>query len=112
MRRILPRVWVAVVAVAVATLAVTAASPAGGPPRYLDQKASIQNRVNDLLHRMTLQEKVGQMDQQLVDNLTGPSNKCGSQGWAPLNQSRMSTWLVDHNVGSLPAGGTDHPPDT
>ena len=112
MRRILPRVWVAVIAVAVAILSVTAAAPAGGSPRYLDQKASIHNRVNDLLHRMTLEEKVGQMDQQLVDNLTGPSNNCGSQGWAQLNQSCMKTWLVDNNVGSLLAGGTDNPPDT
>jgi beta-glucosidase len=112
MRRILPRVWVAVVAVAVATLIVTAASPAGGSPRYLNQRASIHARVNDLLHRMTLQEKVGQMDQQLVDNLTGPSNSCGSQGWAQLNQSCMKTRLVDNNVGSLLAGGTDNPPDT
>ncbi len=112
MRRTLLAVGVAFAALAVATLSGTAAAPAGGPPRYLDQKASIQNRVNDLLHRMTLQEKVGQMDQQLVDNLTGPSNKCGSQGWAQLNQSCMNTWLVDNNVGSLLAGGTDNPPDT
>src|SRR5690349_14649988 len=112
MRRILPRVWVAVVAVAVATLYVTAAAPAGGSPRYLDQKASIHNRVNDLLHRMTLQEKVGQMDQQLVDDVTGPSNACGSQGWAQLNQSCLKTWLVDANVGSVLAGGTENPVDT
>jgi beta-glucosidase len=112
MRRILPTVWVAVVAVAVATLSVTAAAPAGGPPRYLDQKASIQDRVKDLLHRMTLEEKVGQMDQQLVDNLTGPSGACGSQGWAQLNESCMKTWLVDNKTGSLLAGGTDNPPDT
>jgi beta-glucosidase len=112
MRRILLAVGVAFAAFAVATLSGTAAAPAGGPPRYLDQKASIHNRVNDLLHRMTLQEKVGQMDQQLVDNLTGPSNACGSQGWAQLNQSCMKTWLVDNNVGSLLAGGTDNPPDT
>ena len=112
MRRILPRVWVAVVALAVATLSVTAAAPAGGSPRYLDQKASIHNRVKDLLHRMTLEEKVGQMDQQLVDNLTGTSNNCGGNGWAELNQSCMKKWLVDNNVGSLLAGGTDNPPDT
>jgi beta-glucosidase len=112
MRRILLAVGVAFAAFAVATLSGTAAAPAGGPPRYLDQKASIHNRVNDLLHRMTLEEKVGQMDQQLVDNLTGPSNNCGSQGWAQLNQSCMKTWLVDNNVGSLLAGGTDNPPDT
>ena len=46
MRRILPRVWVAVVAVAVATLSVTAASPAGGPPRYLDQKVTITGQFS------------------------------------------------------------------
>ena len=91
MRRILPRVWVAVIAVAVAILSVTAAAPAGGSPRYLDQKASIHNRVNDLLHRMTVQEKVGQMDQQLVDDVTGPSNACGTQGWAQLNPSCLRT---------------------
>jgi len=112
MHRILPRVWVAVVALVVATLSVTAAAPAGGSPRYLDQKASIHKRVNDLLHRMTLEEKVGQMDQQLVDNLTGTSNNCGGNGWAQLNQSCMKKWLVDNNVGSLLAGGTDNPPDT
>jgi beta-glucosidase len=111
MRRILPRVWM-LVAVAVATLSVTAAAPAGGSPRYLDQKASIHNRVNDLLHRMTLQEKVGQMDQQLVDNVTGPSNACGSQGFAMPNSTCMKTVLVDNYTGSVLAGGTDNPPDT
>jgi beta-glucosidase len=112
MRRILPRVWMAVVAVAVATLSVTAAAPAGGSPRYLDQKASIHNRVNDLLHRMTLQEKVGQMDQQLVDNVTGPSNACGSQGFAMPSSTCMKTVLIDNYTGSVLAGGTDNPPDT
>ena len=83
MRRILLAVGVAFAAFAVATLSGTAAAPAGGPPRYLDQKASIHNRVNDLLHRMTLEEKVGQMDQQLVDNLTGPSNDVRQPGLGP-----------------------------
>jgi len=50
--------------------------------------------VNALLGAMTLPEKVGQMDQQLVDNLTGPANACGSQGWPQLNQSSMKTWLL------------------
>jgi beta-glucosidase len=112
MRRILPRAWVAIVAVAVATLSATAAAPAGGSPHYLDQKASIHHRVNDLLHRMTLQEKVGQMDQQLVDNVTGPSNACGSQGFAMPNSTCMKTVLVDNYTGSVLAGGTDNPPDT
>ena len=79
---------------------------------WLDADKPIQARVNALLGAMTLPEKVGQMDQQLVDNLTGPSNACGTQGWAELNQSCMKTWLVDNATGSLLAGGTDNPPDT
>ena len=86
------------------------ASPANAP--WLDAHKPIQARVNALLGAMTLPEKVGQMDQQLVDDLTGPSSACGSQGWAQLNQDCMKTWLVDNNTGSLLAGGTDNPPDT
>ena len=89
---------------------VASANSANAP--WLDAHKPIQARVNALLGRMTLPEKVGQMDQQLVDGLTGPSNACGSQGWAQLNQSCMKTWLVDNNTGSLLAGGTDNPPDT
>src|SRR5215469_12697232 len=108
----------AVVAVAVGVLVAAglsafladAASSPGAP--WLDAGKPIQARVNSLLGAMTLPEKVGQMDQQLVDDLTGPSNACGSQGWAQLNSDCMKTWLVDNNVGSVLAGGTDNPPDT
>src|SRR3954447_9103947 len=86
------------------------ANPANAP--WLDAHKPIHARVNALLGAMTLPEKVGQMDQQLVDNLTGPSTACGSQGWAQLNQSCLKTWLVDNHTGSLLAGGTDNPPDT
>src|SRR5690348_16079054 len=89
---------------AVGVVAVAAsASPANAA--WLDPPKPIQARVNALLGAMTLPEKVGQMDQQLVDNLTGPSSACGSQGWAQLNQDCMKTWLVDNNTGSLLAGG-------
>ena len=111
MSRISTAVSVLLAVLVVATLAVTAA-PGAGQPVYLNSHAGIPARVNDLLHRMTLDEKVGQMDQQLVDNLTGPSGACGSQGWAQLNESCMKTWLVDNETGSLLAGGTDNPPDT
>ena len=47
------------------------ANPATAP--WLDAHKPIQARVNALLGAMTLPEKVGQMDQQLVDNLTGPN---------------------------------------
>jgi beta-glucosidase len=111
MRRITTAVVVLLAALVTAILAVSAA-PGAGRPLYMNYHASISARVNDLLHRMTLEEKVGQMDQQLVDNLTGPSGACGSQGWAQLNESCMKTWLVDNQTGSLLAGGTDNPPDT
>src|SRR5215475_9313027 len=94
-----------------AFLAQGLAGAANSPP-WLDANKPIQARVNSLLGAMTLPEKVGQMDQQLVDDVTGPSNGCGSQGWAQLNQDCLKTWLVDNNVGSLLAGGTDNPPDT
>ena len=88
----------------------SAAKSAQAP--WLDAHQPIQARVNALLGAMTLPEKVGQMDQQLVDDLSGPSDGCGSQGWAQLNQSCMKTWLVDNHTGSVLAGGTDNPPDT
>ena len=93
-----------------AFMGAASASPTKAP--WLDPHKPIQARVNALLGAMTLPEKVGQMDQQLVDNLTGPSSECGGQGWAKLNQDCMKTWLVDNKTGSLLAGGTDNPPDT
>jgi beta-glucosidase len=112
----------AVIAVAVCVLVAGGVSAflaqgfanAANSPRtpWLDANKPIQARVHALLGAMTLPEKVGQMDQQLVDDVTGPSNACGSQSWAELNQDCMKTWLVDNNVGSLLAGGTDNPPDT
>ena len=110
-----------VVALAVGVLAVGGLSAfvsqgnaAAPQPPWLNPNKPIQARVNSLLGAMTLAEKVGQMDQQLVDNLTNTSSSpgCGSQGWAQLAQSCLKTWLVDNNVGSLLAGGTDNPPDT
>ena len=97
MRRITTAVVVLLAALVIAILAVSAA-PGAGRPLYMNSHAGISARVNDLLHRMTLEEKVGQMDQQLVDNLTGPSAACGSQGWAQLNESCMKTWLVDNQT--------------
>jgi beta-glucosidase len=108
-----------VVALAVGALAVGGLSAfvsqgnaAAPQPPWLNPNKPIEARVSSLLGAMTLPEKVGQMDQQLVDDVTGPSTGCGSQGWAQLNQDCLKTWLVDNNVGSLLAGGTDNPPDT
>src|SRR5689334_11397434 len=100
----------AALAVFLGQSAAASAHPGNAP--WLDSHKPIQARVNALLGAMSLPEKVGQMDQQLVDDLTGPSGACGSQGWAQLNPSCMKAWLVDNETGSLLAGGTDNPPDT
>jgi len=108
----------AIMAVAVAVLlagglsAFLAQGFAAPNPPWLDPHKPIQARVNSLLGAMTLAEKVGQMDQQLVDNVTGPSNACGSQGFAQPNPTCMKTVLVDNYTGSLLAGATSNPPDT
>ena len=89
-----------VVALAVGVLAVGGLSAfvsqgnaAAPQPPWLNPNKPIQARVNSLLGAMTLPEKVGQMDQQLVDNLTNTSSSpgCGSQGWAQLAQSCLKT---------------------
>jgi len=70
MRRMLTVCVVITVALVSVVLGVTAASaPGAGQPLYLNAHASIGSRVNDLLHRMTLDEKVGQMDQIVIGKL-------------------------------------------
>ena len=85
MRRTLAVVGVVILALTGTAVGVTAASaPGAGQPRYLDSRASIKDRVDDLLRRMTLAEKVGQMDQIVVGELrdtTPPANgDCNNSG--------------------------------
>jgi beta-glucosidase len=108
-----------IIATALAAAAATVTPGAlAGPsqpaiPTYLDAHASIAARVHDLLHRMTLAEKVGQMDQQLVDNATSAAGgACGASGFNLPNPTCMQTAVVDQDVGSVLAGGTDNPVDT
>ena len=80
---------------------------------WLDKSMSTPARVNALLNAMTLPEKVGQMDQQLVDNVTDPNSAtCSTSTWGMPNPACEQTFLVDQHVGSVLAGGTDNPPDT
>jgi beta-glucosidase len=111
-KKVVYALTVGVLAISGLSAVVSQGNAAAAQPPWLNPNKPIQARVSALLGAMTLPEKVGQMDQQLVDNLSGPSNACGSQGWAQLNQSCMKTWLVDNHTGSLLAGGTDNPPDT
>ncbi len=84
-------------------------------PTYLNPKASTEARVNDLLHRMTLEEKVGQMDQILVTELRGPSapadGDCNGGADQPLQQVCLQKVLIENHTGSLLSGGTDNPAD-
>ena len=80
---------------------------------WLDTHRPVSARVDALLHAMTLPEKVGQMDQQLVANLTDPNSAtCGGNGFNMPNPACMQKILIDNNVGSILAGGTDNPIDT
>jgi beta-glucosidase len=115
MRRTLAVIIVALIAVA---LGMTAASaPGAGQPRYLDANASIKDRVDDLLRRMTLAEKVGQMDQivigELRDTTPPASGDCNNAGGNndPLQIPCLQRVLIDYHTGSILSGGTDNPVD-
>jgi beta-glucosidase len=90
------------------------ASPSGpagsddhGRPLYLNPAVPTQYRVDDLLRRMTLAEKVGQMAQIRVGKLRGDCNYANG----PLVPSCEQQVLVDAHVGSILSGGGDYPAD-
>src|SRR5262245_24994104 len=102
-------------AAAALTIALTTGPPAaaGAQPAYLDPHRSVEDRVGDLLGRMTLPEKVGQMVQIEVTQVTDTGRGCTSQGGFNLpNPVCEQKIFVDDHAGSLLAGGTDIPPDT
>src|SRR4051794_24576115 len=82
---------------------------------YTNPKASIAARVSDLLNRMTLQEKVGQMDQIVLGKLRGPNNPgdgdCNGSNSDQLQTNCLQKVLIDDRTGSILSGGTDNPPD-
>jgi len=105
------------IVLALATLFITAAAPGAGTPTYMNPHASIDSRVNDLLGRMTLEEKVGQMDQIVIGKLrdtTSPANgDCNNAGGNndPLQTTCLQRTLIDYKTGSILSGGTDNPID-
>jgi beta-glucosidase len=72
---------------------------------YLDASAPADRRADDLLRRMTLPEKVGQMVQIRVGKLRGDCQ------WTPgpLRDDCMRAVLIDNAVGSILSGGGDFP---
>ena len=84
-----------VVGLAAASGPVNAAPPARGAPMYLDAGAPVPARVDDLLRRMTLAEKVGQMDQIVTGRLRDKTNpadgNCTNAGATPTRCSRAAS---------------------
>ena len=68
-----------------------------------EKSAQIETRVQDLLSKMTLKEKIGQMIQIDVLRMMGDPNNEWDRG--PLEQSWMKIVLDDYQVGSLLSGG-------
>jgi beta-glucosidase len=89
------------------------ANSAAAKPAWLDSSQPVAARVNALLGAMTLAEKVGQMDQQLVTTLTDPNGAtCGDNGFNLPNPDCLKKILIDAKTGSVLAGGTNNPIDT
>src|SRR5215471_3498459 len=103
----------AISAVAVTKASAAPASAAASSRAYLDSSQPVQARVNSLLAQMTLPEKIGQMVQIEVTQVTDKSNNCTSQNDFNLpNPVCEQKIFIDNNVGSILAGGTDIPVDT
>jgi beta-glucosidase len=108
-------VLLAVSLTAALTVSAATSSPAsaGGRPAYLNASLPVQARVGDLLGRMTLPEKIGQMVQIEQSQVTDQTDACTSQGGFNLpNPTCEQKIFTDDHVGSILAGGSDVPIDT
>ncbi len=109
-------ITVVVIALMIATSAAAmtrTTALASGRPAYLNSHLPVAARVADLLGRMTLPEKIGQMVQIEATQVTDTSNSCTSTGGFNMpNPVCEQKIFVTNDVGSILAGGTDVPPDT
>ena len=86
--------------------AAAAADPSVLP--YQDPSLPVDQRVADLLGRMTLAEKIGQMGQINVEVLQGSPDTPWDRG--PLNPDLMADVLDKNQIGSILSGGGAWPP--
>src|SRR5258705_12221236 len=106
-------VTLVIAAVAAVSATTTTAASASGRAAHLDSAPPVQARVAKLLGQMTLAEKIGQMVQIEVTQVTDTNPSCTSQGGFNLpNPVCEQKIFVDNKVGSILAGGTDIPIDT
>jgi beta-glucosidase len=99
--------------IAMSASAMTWSTASASGPAYLNSHLPVQARVADLLGKMTLAEKIGQMAQIEATQVTDTSDNCTSQGGFNLpNPVCEQKIFVDDDAGSILAGGTDIPPDT
>jgi beta-glucosidase len=75
---------------------------------YQDASRPVDQRVADLLSRMTLPEKVGQMGQINVQVLQGSPDTPWDRG--PLNPALLADVLDKNQIGSILSGGGAWPP--
>jgi len=74
--------------------------------QYLDPSLTIDERIDDLLSQMTLEEKIGQMTQL---NITMINNE-GEQSDVSLNPEKARSLLKNHHIGSF-LNGEAVPPE-
>ena len=85
-----------------ALIIVTAATLAfAQEPPYKDASQPVAARVADLLSRMTLKEKIGQMTQIDVASMMGE----GEWDRGPLNEAQLKNVFEKNQVGSILSGG-------
>jgi beta-glucosidase len=104
--RVVRLVIAAALALATVTIGTTAATAQPRLPTYRSAAAPIGDRVSDLIRRMTLEEKIGQMS---VFNISGIQGDCEWSGGA-LNETCMKQILVDSRIGNILSGGGASPP--
>ncbi|MCH8557507.1 MAG: glycoside hydrolase family 3 C-terminal domain-containing protein [Balneolia bacterium] len=66
-------------------------------PLYLDPNASIDDRVEDLLSRMTIEEKVGQMNQLDISVISQDD----AETMVEIDLDKAREFILEHNTGSF-----------